>query len=100
MFPDVSAVYMSSPETRESITLIECISTGGSYIPGFLILPGQLFLEGQFKNNIHLNYVFVTNKESGSGYSNNILVINWLEYFKEYSCPRTKTRSGVVYNRE
>jgi hypothetical protein len=39
-FPDVSVVYMLLPETRESITLIECISAGGSYIPGFLILPG------------------------------------------------------------
>jgi hypothetical protein len=76
MFPDVSAVYILSLETRESITLIKCISTGGSYILGFLILPSQLFLEGQFKNNIYLNYVFITNKELGSGYSNNILVIN------------------------
>jgi hypothetical protein len=75
MFPDVSAVYILSLETRESITLIKCISTSGSYI-GFLILPSQLFLEGQFKNNIYLNYVFITNKELGSGYSNNILVIN------------------------
>jgi hypothetical protein len=39
MFSDVLAVYMLLPETRESITLIECISASGSYIPGFLILP-------------------------------------------------------------
>jgi hypothetical protein len=91
---------MLLPETRESITLIEYISASGSYIPGFLILPSQLLLEGQFKNDIYPNYVFVTNKELGSGYSNNILVINWLEYFKEHSRPGTKTRSRVVYNKE
>jgi hypothetical protein len=77
MFPNASAVYILSLETRESITSIEYISASGSYIPGFLILLSQLLLEGQFKNNIYPNYVFSTNKESGSGYSNNnILVIN------------------------
>jgi hypothetical protein len=100
MFPDVLAVYMLSLETRESITLIKYISIGGSYIPGFLILPSQLFLEGQFENNIYPNCIFITNKESGSGYLNNILVIDWLEYFEEHSRPGKKTRSGVVYNRE
>jgi hypothetical protein len=76
MFLDVSAVYILSPETRKSITLIEYISAGGSYIPGFLILPSQLLLEGHFKNDIHPNYVFATNKETGSGYSNDILAID------------------------
>jgi hypothetical protein len=100
MFPNVLAVYMSSLETRESITLIECISAGGSYIPGFLILPGQLLLEGQFENDIYPDCVFVTNKELGSGYSNDILAIDWLEHFEEYSRPGTKTRSGVIHNGE
>jgi hypothetical protein len=39
IFPDISAVYMVSLETRESITSIEYISATSSYIPGFLILP-------------------------------------------------------------
>jgi len=72
----------------------------GSYIPGFLILPGQLLLEGQFDNNIHPDYIFATNKETGSGYSNDILAINWLEHFELYTRPGPKTRSGVVHNRE
>ena len=91
---------MSSLETRESITIIEYISAIGSYIPGFLILPGQLLLEGQFDNNIHPDYIFATNKETGSGYSNDILAINWLEHFELYTRPGPKTRSGVVHNRE
>jgi hypothetical protein len=75
-FPDVSAVYMSSPETRESVTSIECISATGSYIPGFLILPGQLLLEGQFDNDIHPDCIFATNKETGSVFTNDILAID------------------------
>ena len=67
---------MSSLETRESITIIEYISAIGSYIPGFLILLGQLLLEGQFNNDIHLNYVFTTNKETGNSFINDILVID------------------------
>jgi hypothetical protein len=47
-----------------------------SYIPGFLILPGQLLLKGQFNNNIYPDYVFATNKETGSGFINNILAID------------------------
>jgi hypothetical protein len=39
MFSNVLAVYMSFLETWESITSIKYISIGGSYIPGFLILP-------------------------------------------------------------
>jgi hypothetical protein len=90
-FPDVSAVYMSSPETRESVTLIECISATGSYIPGFLILPGQLLLEGQFDNDIHPDCIFATNKETGSGFTNDILAIDWLEHFELHTRPGTKT---------
>jgi hypothetical protein len=72
----------------------------GSYIPGFLILSGQLLMEGQFENDIHSNCIFATNKESGSGFINDILAIDWLEHFEEHSCPGKKTWSGVVYNGE
>lgn len=91
MFPNVLVVYIASPETRESVTMIECINATGSYIPGFLILPSQLLMEGQFDNNIYPDCVFTTNKETGSGFTNDILAIDWLEHFKEYSYPRTKT---------
>jgi hypothetical protein len=82
---------MSSLETRESVTSIEYISATGSYIPGFLILSGQLLLEGQFDNDIYPDYIFATNKETGSGFINDILAIDWLEHFELYTCPRTKT---------
>jgi hypothetical protein len=91
---------MSSLETRESITIIECISATGSYIPGFLILPGVLLIEGQFDNDIYPDCIFATNKETGSGFTNDILVINWIEYFEEHTRPGTKTRKGVVHNGE
>ena len=72
----------------------------GSYIPGFLILPGQLLIEGQFNNDIHPNCIFATNKETGSGFTNDILAIDWLEHFKLHTRPGTKTRKGVIHNRE
>jgi hypothetical protein len=99
-FPDVLAVYMASLETRESVTSIECISATGSYIPGFLILPGQLLLEGQFDNDIHPDCIFATNKETGSGFINDILAIDWLEHFELHTRPGTKTRKGVIHNGE
>jgi hypothetical protein len=76
MFPNVSAIYMSSLETQEFITIIKCISATSSYIPGFLILPSILLINRQFNNNIYPNYIFKTNKETGSGFINNILAIN------------------------
>jgi hypothetical protein len=33
-------------------------------------------MEGQFNNNIHSNYIFATNKEMGSGFTNDILAID------------------------
>jgi hypothetical protein len=57
-------------------------------------------LEGHFENDIHPDYVFATNKETGSGYLNDILVIDWLEHFEEHTRPGTKIRSGVVHNGE
>ena len=75
-FPDVSAVYIASLETRESVTSIECISTTSSYIPGFLILPGQLLIERQFDNDIYPDCIFATNKETGSSFTNDILAID------------------------
>ena len=67
---------MASLETRESVTTIKYINATGSYIPGFLILPSQLLLEGQFDNDIHPDCIFAMNKELSSGFINDILVVD------------------------
>ena len=99
-FPKVSAVYMADPDTRESLTSIEAISAAGSRIPGFLILPGQFFLEKYFNNDIPDDVVFATNEESGSGFSNDMLALDWLKHWEEHSTPGIKTRTGTLHSGE
>ena len=48
-----------------------------------LILPGVVLLEHEFDNDINDNVLFATNKKTGSRYSNDQLVLDWLEIFKE-----------------
>jgi hypothetical protein len=56
--------------------MIEYINTTGCYIPGFLIFFSQLLLKRQFDNDIYSDYIFITNKESDSGFINDILIID------------------------
>jgi hypothetical protein len=60
-----------------------------------LILPGVLLLEGEFDNDIDDDVLFGTNLESGSGYSNDQLAIDWLEHFEPATRPGIKTRQGI-----
>ncbi|PVH69796.1 hypothetical protein DL98DRAFT_392445, partial [Cadophora sp. DSE1049] len=82
-FPDVSAVYIEDPDTRESLTSIEACNTAGDYAPGMLILPGQELQEKFFDNDINDEVTFATNRETGSGFTNDQLAIDWLEAFEE-----------------
>jgi hypothetical protein len=91
-FPDVSAVYMVDLDTRESLTLIEAINVEGDTAPAMLILLGSVLLKKFFDNDISDDVLFATNKETGSGFTNDILAIDWLEHFKRATCPRIKTR--------
>jgi hypothetical protein len=99
-FPDVSAIYMADPDTRESLTTIEAINVMGDYAPAMIILPGFTFLEKYFDNNISDNVIFATNQESGSGYTNNMLAIDWLIAFEKATRPGTKTCKGTIHNSE
>ena len=100
MFPEVSAVYMSDPDTRESLTSLEAINAAGDAAPSMLILPGTVLLEGEFDNDIDDNVLFGTNTETGSGYSNNQLAIDWLEHFERVTRPGIKMRRGIVHSNE
>jgi hypothetical protein len=100
-FPDVLAVYIADPDTRETFTSIECINVAGQAAPRMLILLGVTLLKKHFNNDILHEVTFSVNQETGSGYTNDMLAIDWLEQFKEVTCPRKKTRNrGVIYNRE
>ena len=49
-FSKVAAVYMSDPDTRESITSIEAINAAGEAALSMLILPRVILLEPEFGN--------------------------------------------------
>ena len=99
-FPDISAVYIADPDTRESLTLIVAINAEGDTVPDMLILPRSVLLEKFFDNDISDDVLFVTNKETGSRFTNDILTIDWLEHFERVTRPRVKTRQGIIHNRE
>ena len=90
IFPETSAVYMLDPNTRESVTSMEYISVVGGVIPSMLILSGITLSEGNFDNDIGDDVVFANNTESGSGYSNDQLAIDWLEHFEKHTRPGVK----------
>jgi hypothetical protein len=61
---------MSDLDVREMCTGLEAISGAGRKAPSMLILPGTELLEHHFNNNIDSDVLFGTNKETGSGYTN------------------------------
>ena len=91
MFPEVSVVYISDPDMREFLTLLEAINAAGDTAPSILILLGTILLESEFDNDINDNVLFGTNSEIGSGYSNDQLAIDWLEHFERVTYPGVKT---------
>jgi hypothetical protein len=97
-FSDVAVVYMSDPDVREMCTGLEAISGGGRKVPSMLILPGTELLEHHFNNNIDSEVLFGTNKETGLGYTNDQLALDWLEYFEYHTRPGRRTCRGVEYN--
>ena len=49
------------------MTTIEYINAVDEAIPGIIVLPGVILLEGNFNNDISDAVIFGTNGESGSG---------------------------------
>jgi hypothetical protein len=73
---------MSDPDTRESLTGLEAINVVGGTVPAMLILPGIILMEHKFNNNIDDTILFATNTETGTGYTNVQLTIDWLKHFE------------------
>ncbi len=99
-FPEVTAVYIADPDTRETVTGIEAINAIGDATSALLIMPGFELLEKYSFNDIDDNVSFCTNRETGSGYTNDQIAIDWLEKFEEDTRPGVKIRNGVVHNGE
>lgn len=82
------------------MTSIDAINAVGDRIPGFLILPGLVLLEKYIDNDIPEIAVFATNEETGSGFSNDMLAQDWLQYWEETTRPGVKTRRGILHSGE
>lgn len=99
-FPSISAVYISDPDIRESLTTIEAINTEGGRAPSFMILPSQVLLVKYFDNDILNDVTFTTNKETGSGFLSDMIALDWLEYWEEATRPGIKIRRGIIHSGE
>lgn len=79
---EVKELYTSSPENRLSITVIETINAAGSYIPPFIILPGQKLMDNWAHPNLEDNAWVTT---SPTGYISNEAMLEYLDHFIEFS---------------
>ena len=71
--------YFGLPTNRESATAIEAISTGGAYLPAFLILSGKVHIRNWYQiKELKGNAVIAITK---SGYFNLELNLQWLQHF-------------------
>ena len=73
--------YLPSSSNRELVTVIECVSAGGTVIAPMVILPGILIQERWFTaTGMEDNYLIAT---SESGYSNDELSFEWIRHFEK-----------------
>jgi hypothetical protein len=75
--------YFGTPENRESATAIEAISAGGSVIPVFLILSGQVHM-AQWYQIPGLDPDMAL-RPTITGYSNDQVAMEWIEHFEKHS---------------
>lgn len=73
-------VFTRDPADRESISIIECISAAGYAIDAFIIMPGSVYLEKMFDNNLPAGTKIGC---SETGYSSDELALEWLKHFDE-----------------
>ncbi|PVH82784.1 hypothetical protein DL98DRAFT_355449, partial [Cadophora sp. DSE1049] len=49
---NIKKVYTRDPTDRESVTVIECISAAGFAIDCYIIIPGKVYVEKMFDNDL------------------------------------------------
>jgi hypothetical protein len=78
IYLNTKAIYLTDPDNRELLTIIETISASSKVITLFLILKGEILLEEYFNNNLNTEIVFII---SLTRYINNILSLKYIKYF-------------------
>jgi hypothetical protein len=75
---EMKTFYMADPGNRDLITSVECVSAEGWAIPPMIIIPGVIFKEKHFKNNLHSLVLLAA---SENGYNNDRLGYEWIQHF-------------------
>ena len=78
--------YLASSSNRQLVTSCEVISGDGYVLPPMLILPGAIHLEDWVTKTGLDDDVFIGISESG--YTNDILTLDWLHHFDRFSSQR------------
>ncbi|PVH67851.1 DDE-domain-containing protein, partial [Cadophora sp. DSE1049] len=76
--------------SRTSVTVIECISAAGYANDCYIIIPGKVYLEKMFDNNLPPDTKITASEK---GYSSDDLAIKWLWHFHN----QTKGRQHGAY---
>jgi len=90
---DNRAVYLSDPENRESITVVETVSAVGKSIDPFVIMSGAILKEKHFDNDIAPGVLFGV---SESGYSNDQLALQYIRHFDANTKPRNSDSYRIL----
>lgn len=81
-------LYMEDPNNREYITSVECVGGRRDVISNMLILSEKQHLEKYFEENNLEDNVYLA--VSDSGYSNDEIGVQWLEYFNKCTWKKRK----------
>jgi len=71
-------VFTRDPLNRESVTVIEAICAAGYVIDPFIIMPGKIFQEKLWNNNLPPDSKIGLGEK---GYTDDELVLKWLWHF-------------------
>lgn len=80
--------YTKSPENREWVSIIECITTTGKALTPLVIFKGQSLQTTWFSDDDLPNWLFAS---SGKGWTSNLIGLQWL---KQVYLPSTSPSRG------
>ena len=76
-------MYLASSSNRELVTVMETVGGDGSVLPPLVIIPGALHMEDWYtKTNLTDDFLLGV---SETGYTNDMLVMDWLVHFEHFS---------------
>lgn len=83
--------------SRKWVTLIECISASGSYLPVFYITPGKRHIEGTYT---HIEFLDDNTDfaKSHNGWTDYKLGLQWIKYFAKYAIPSYPSAMHLLIN--